>query len=293
MFYVLPLAPSLIPLIAAALICVEFLPVPYPISKIDTPQFYFDIAAQSEDFTIAELPMNWDRPTPLLHQTTHGKRLLTAYTSRDNPLELAWRTPVFQHWKNLGPDILDQPLKQIAPTIFYDFNLRYIVLDYWQMPPGPERDQTEQWVASALPDDLAPIYDDGRLKVYHSPSKAETTPYLSLGDGWGQRVEDQKGFISRTFPIASNQPAELFIHHPQNQSLLLTITAATPQETTTTVVISTEGQPIDEFQVTSTFSTYTIALPLFTKDIVKLSFQAQQDNPVIIRRISLNPKSNL
>ena len=89
-------APYLIAGAAIVLICFEFLPAPYPISRIDTPAFYYQLATETDDFTIAELPMNWDRPTPLLHQTTHGKRLLTAYTSRDNPLELAWRTPVFQ-----------------------------------------------------------------------------------------------------------------------------------------------------------------------------------------------------
>src|SRR6185295_3150161 len=97
----------------ALLVCLEFLAVPYPISLIDTPSFYFDLAKQPEDFTIVELPMNWDRPTPMLYQTVHGKRLLTAYTSRDNPLELAWRTPVFQQWRYLGSDIIDQPLNVI------------------------------------------------------------------------------------------------------------------------------------------------------------------------------------
>jgi hypothetical protein len=88
-----------LPLLATFLICFEFLPIPYPVSQIDTPSFYFELARQPDDFTIAELPMNWDRPTPMLYQTVHGKRLLTAYTSRDNPLELAWRTPVLQHWR--------------------------------------------------------------------------------------------------------------------------------------------------------------------------------------------------
>ncbi|MCB0015738.1 MAG: hypothetical protein KDE34_27675, partial [Anaerolineales bacterium] len=73
-------------LLAAGLICFEFLAAPYPLSPITIPPFYFDLAAQPDRFTIAELPMNWDRPTPLLHQTVHGRPLLTAYTSRDNPL---------------------------------------------------------------------------------------------------------------------------------------------------------------------------------------------------------------
>ncbi len=274
-----------LPFLAALLICFEFLAIPYPISKIDTPAFYFDLAAQPEDFVIAELPMNWDRPTPMLYQTVHGKRLLTAYTSRDNPLELTWRTPVFQHWRYLGPDIIDQPLVVIAPTIFYDFNLRYIVLDYWQMPPGPERAATEYWVAQALPN-ATPIYEDGRLKVYHSPPKGETRPYLSLGEGWSKRQEDADGLVTRTFSV--KQPAELFLHHPPNQPLTLEITAAIAHGPAQDLALLAEGKVVGTITVTPTFSTYLVVLPALSSQPVKLSLQADNlTQPVSVRRLSL------
>ncbi len=276
-----------LPLLAAALILFEFLAIAYPISKIDTPQFYFDIGKDTEDYIIAELPMNWDRPTPFLHQPAHRKRLLTAYTSRDNPLELAWRTPVFQHWQNLGPDIIDQPLDQIAPTIFFDFNLRYIVLDYWQMPPGPERDGTERWVAAALPG-ASPVYDDGRLKVYQSPPKEETTPYLSIGDGWGDRQDDGNGLISRTFPANKGQQPELFVHHPQNQALMLEITAATDQGIKQSLTIFAGDEALGTFQVGQSPSTQVIALPPLDSPLVKLKLKA--GNPsgnITVSRVGL------
>ena len=275
---------TMLPLLATLLICFEFLPIPYPISKIDTPQFYFDLAAQPEDFAIAELPMNWDRPTPMLYQTVHGKRLLTAYTSRDNPLELAWRTPVLQHWRYLGPDIIDQPLSVIAPTIFYDFNLRYIVLDYWQMPPGPEREATERWVAAALPG-ATPIYDDGRLKVYQAPPKQETQPYLTLGDGWSKRQENGAGSVTRTFSTGKSQP-ELFLHHPQNQPLILEITAAAqiPQK----ITLFVDAEPLTQIEVTPAFTTQVIVLPPLSGDLVKLRLSSDQSKgEVVVNRISL------
>jgi hypothetical protein len=277
--------PYLIPFLAVILICFEFLVIPYPISKVDIPQFYFDLAAEPEDFIIAELPMNWDRPTPLLHQTAHGKRLLTAYTSRANPFELSRRIPVFQHWRNLGPDIIDQPLEQIAPTIFSDFNLRYIVLDYWQMPPGPERTETERWVAAALPEGYAPIYDDGRLKVYRSPDKMATEPYLSLGQGWAERREQAQGLVTRTI---SGRPAELFLHHPQSQALSLEITAATTGSDGRRLVILADEQPIDELEITSTPATYAITLPALDGELVKLSVQPDGPDGIVISRVSLN-----
>jgi hypothetical protein len=273
-----------LPLLATLLICFEFLPLPYPISKIDTPPFYFDLAREPGDFTIAELPMNWDRPTPMLYQTVHGKRLLTAYTSRDNPLELAWRTPVLQQWRYLGPDIIDQPLDLIAPTIFYDFNLRYLVLDYYQMPPGPEREATERWVAAALPG-VTPIYDDGRLKVYSAPPKQVTQPYLSLGNGWGKRQEDNDPIVTRS--LSANQ-TELFLHHPQNQALTLEVTATSPSEAALTLTLLAFDRPVGTIELTHNISTQAIILPSFADDLVKLSFRADNPTgPVFVRRLSL------
>jgi len=269
------------------LICFEFLPAPYPVSRIDTPAFFYQLAAETEDYTIVELPMNWDRPPPLLHQTTHAKRLLTAYTSRDNPLELAWRTPVLQHWRYLGPDIIDQPLAAIAPTIFYDFNLRYIVLDYWQMPPGPEREATERWLLAALPG-AAPIYDDGRLRVYQTPPQTETVPYLSLGNGWNQRQEDGPDSVSRSFTATETQGAEFFLHHPNSQTqpvtLELTARGASPQK----VTLLADNEPVASFELSETYSPQTITLPALTNDLVKLSLQPDQPgNRVWVNRVSL------
>ncbi|HEY84405.1 MAG TPA: hypothetical protein G4N96_04725 [Chloroflexi bacterium] len=167
-----------------ALICLEFLAIPYPMSAVDTPDFFYTLAKDAESYNIAALPMNWDRPSPLLYQTAHHKGLLTAYTSRNNPLDLSWRAPVFQQWRALGDDIIKTDLPAVAPTILRDFNLRYIVLDYYQMPPGPEREGTEKWVSAALPG-LQPFYQDERLTVYQSPEPAQRVPYVQLGDGWG------------------------------------------------------------------------------------------------------------
>ncbi|MCB0167438.1 MAG: hypothetical protein KDI79_24625 [Anaerolineae bacterium] len=272
-----------LPLLAAALICFEFLAAPYPLSPIHIPQFYFDIAAQPDRFTLAELPMNWDRPTPLLHQTVHGRPLLTAYTSRDNPLELAWRTPVLQQWRTLGPDIIDQPLDRVASTIFYDFNLRYIVLDYWQMPPGPERDATERWVAAALPG-IAPMYEDGRLKVYASPPKGETVPYLSFGEGWGDRQEQADGFVTRTLGDTEQPAAELFVHHPAGQSLTLELSVAGPSETP--LAIYAEDRLLDTLVINDSQAAYTIDLPPFEADLIKLRLEPSVD-PLVVSRVSL------
>lgn len=274
-----------LPLTAGLLICFEFLAVPYPISTIDTPDFYHRLATDPEEYTIAELPMDWDRPSPLLHQTTHGKRLLTAYTSRNNPLELAWRTPVLQQWRYLGPDIIDLPLEVVAPTIFYDFNLRYIVLDYWQMPSPAERAANERWVAAALPD-TSPIYDDGRLKVYPTPPRQNIVTYLTLGDGWSERQESETGQISRTFVAAGDDQPELFLHHPEERPLYLEITAAS--DTPQTLTLLANEEPVGSIELSGSLTPHTVRLPWLAAHIVKLNFIS--DNPgglIRVSRISL------
>ena len=174
------------------LIAFEFLAVPYPISQVDTPPFFQNLATDPGPYTIAYLPMNWDRPVPLLYQTTHRHKLLTAYTSRNNPLDLSWRTPVLQQWRTLRDDIIKTDLAALAPTILHDFQVRYIVLDYYQMPPGSEREGTERWVAAVLPNQPA-VYQDDRLIVYQAPEMTERRPYLQLGQGWGplQFIEER------------------------------------------------------------------------------------------------------
>jgi hypothetical protein len=282
------LSPALLSLLATGLICFEFLAMPYPVSKIDTPQFFYELAAQPEPFTIAELPMDWDRPTPLLHQTIHGKGLLTAYTSRNNPLELAWRLPVFQHWRYLGPDIIDQPLDQIAPTIFYDFNLRYLVLDYWQMPPGPVREATERWVLASLPAGFPPVYEDGRLKVYQAPPKNETRPYLSLGEGWGERQEGADGTVNRAFWTDAPQLPEIFVHHPQGQPLVLEITAAISGTESGLLQLFAGETQAGAIPLGPTLVEQKVSLPASIEELVKLNFVAMPSSAeVLVSRLGL------
>jgi len=175
-----------------SLICFEFMTIPYPMSLVDTPDFFKTLAQDKETYTIAALPMNWDRPAPLLYQTVHQKALLTAYTSRNNPLDLSKRTPILQQWRHLEGDIIKANLAEIGPSIFHDFNLRYIVLDYYQMPSGLEREKTEYWVKTALAEET-PVYKNDRLIVYQTPTMSERHAYLRLGEGWGElgQVQNQ------------------------------------------------------------------------------------------------------
>jgi hypothetical protein len=103
--------------------------------------------------------------------------------------------------------------------VLHDFNVRYVVLDYYQMPPGPERDRTEKFVAEALPG-VAPVLDDGRLAVYAAPAVDEPQSYLSLGEGWGPRAL-VRGRLVRSI----SGEASLLLHHPQGPGPVLAVEA--------------------------------------------------------------------
>jgi hypothetical protein len=134
--------------------------------------------------------------------------------------------------------------------------------------------------------EAAPIYEDGRLKVYQSPPKLDTVTYLTLGNGWSDPAPTESGGVMRTLVGNIENQAELFLHHPEGRSLFLQITAASevPQQLT----IFANDEPVSKIQVNKKFTPSTIRLPWQAGHIVKLKFLS--DNPpnsVSVSRIGL------
>ena len=130
------------------------------------------------------LPMSWDRPGYLLYQTVHHKPLTVAYISREDPRTLTERAPVLQHFRHLGPDILDFDLAAQGQQVLHDLDVRWVVLDRYKMPGGRERAYTEA-TARQIFGQQPPVYEDQRLTVYAVTPAVATAPYLVLGEGWG------------------------------------------------------------------------------------------------------------
>ena len=172
--------------LAGALICFEFLAVPYPMTEVEVPPFYRQVAQEPGDFVLMELPMNWDRPIHMFNQVYHGKKLIAAYFGKPNPLSIVEKTPVLQHFRYLGPDIIAQDISEIGTSVLASFNVRYVILDLYQMPGGREREVTLQ-LAEKVFGDTAPFYRDERLIVYRVEEPADPRPFLSLGQNWGRR----------------------------------------------------------------------------------------------------------
>lgn len=173
----------LIGALCLAFVLFEFLPAPYPMSPPDTPSWYRKLAEDTRPGAVLNLPANWDRPGYLLYQTEHGKPLTVAYISRDDPRTLVHRAPVLQHFRHLGPDIIDLDLREQGQQVLADLDVRWVVLDRYKMPGGAERGYTEA-AAAEIFGDQAPIFEDDRLTVYEVTGKGEHDPYIMLGEDW-------------------------------------------------------------------------------------------------------------
>lgn len=176
----------------------EFWVAPFPLSPPDTPDYYTNLAAQRSDWAVLNLPMNFDRPGYLLYQTVHHKPLTVAYISRDDPRTLTERVPVLQHFRHLGPDIIDVDAASVGPTILDDLGVETVVLDRYKMPGGRERTYTTA-LAQAIFAGQPPVYEDERLTVFTVSPPDIPRPYLVLGaTHWGPYHTGASGQPSRT-----------------------------------------------------------------------------------------------
>ncbi len=162
--------------------------------------------------------MNYDRPGYLLYQTVHQRPLTVAYISRDDPRTLTERTPVLQHFRHLGPDILAVDPVALGASVLADLDVEYVVLDRYKMPGGLEREYTTA-LATEIFTGQTPIFEDDRITVYRVATPAARLSYPLLGAlNWGPLTEDTEGQSAR----AVLGPAELsFVRAPAGAQVRL------------------------------------------------------------------------
>jgi len=209
---------------ALGIVCLEFLAAPYPMSLPETRPFHYQLAQEAGDFAVMDIPMDWDRPANLLYQTVHQKPMVSGYTSRDNPLAPAWRTPVLQTFRYLGPDVNSGDAHTLAATVLADLGVRYVIVHKTDLPPGEYR-QTTLALADAVFAGWPVVVEDDWLKVFRVPDRVSAPlPYLTLEEGWSAR-QWQAGQPSRA--IAGGL-ATLSAHMPASQLAHLEIEAYSP-----------------------------------------------------------------
>jgi hypothetical protein len=243
---------------ALGVVAVEFWVAPYPISVPETQPFHYRLAQETEPFAVMDIPMDWDRPANLLYQTVHQKPTVSGYTSRTNPMSPAWRTPVLQEFRYLGPDINLGDPQNLAFSVLTDLNVDYVIVHKTDLPPGDYRERT-----LALADEIFSgwpvVVDDDWLKVLKVPPTGTRRAYLVLGEGWAPREWSQGGPArSLARPLAS-----LVVHLPKPQTVHLEVEVRNTQGATSLEVLF--GQQVLSTQVVSqqevTLVTPNLALP--------------------------------
>jgi len=281
-------------LLCGALIAVEFLAIPYPSTPIAVPAFYQTLRAEQGNFAILELPINSDRPDPLLYQTVHEHPLISAYTSRTNPLSIVERTPVLNLLRTLEPDIIVYDASRIGLSVLADLNIGYVVNHPLTMGAGDERTITTQ-VLKQLFGARPPVVNEPNLVAYRVPSPAPYVPYLTLGEGWGPTEIDASGAKRRLACAGSSdggQPAglpicfgQLNVHQRTEQQMILRVKAWTPGTSAHITLWSQTGDklaPVGEVDLVTTSRMFEFLLSGDTH-LVALSGSA----PVIVESLEL------
>lgn len=264
----------------------EFWVAPYPMSPPDTPAFYEQIRGMADVRGILNLPMNYDRPGYLLYQTVHQKPLAVAYISRDDPRTLTERIPVLQHFRHLGPDIVDVDPVAVGRTVLTDLGIDLVIQDRYKMPGGLERSYTEE-LANAIFAGQTPLYADERITVQRVQPPATPIPYLALGAvNWGPLEEREDGHRQRAL---IGQSATLAMHYAPPQSQLQLHYRTLPG--VDLQIRSADGQTLATFPPAPDAAVgivdVTASTPSSSEATINLDLNTGQPNGVWIERITL------
>ncbi len=243
---------------ALAVVMLEFWVAPYPMSAPETQPFHYRLARESGSFSVVDIPLDWDRPANLLYQTVHQKPTVSGYTSRTNPLSPAWRTPVLQTFRYLGPDINAGDPRALAPTVLTDLNARYVIVHKSDLPPGDYRETTLS-LADRVFAGWPVVVDDDWLKVFQVPQIVDPLPYLVLGEGWAPR-EWRDGAPVRALadPVSS-----LLVRLPSPQTAHLELSAYS-LDSTATLEVAAEKEVVGTYvigQEPTVITTSDLVLP--------------------------------
>ena len=257
--------------ILAVVICIEFLAVPYPMSAPDTPPFYFTLAGDGEDYAVLNLPMDWDRPNYLLYQTVHGKRLTSAYTSRDNPLSLVDRTPFLQELRRPGmPHVAEGNPGDVGLSVLDAFGIRCVVIDLYQMPAEDQRRVTLAIVEQTF-GSQQPVYRDERLIAYRVDKQVAAVPFVRLGRGWAEELVVD-GEARRQF----HGDAEVVVHSPAERDVDLLLKLDSDDECAVTIMM--DGNPVGTYDIVGGVAELDIPLRV-----------VQGDNTIVLSTEPVNP----
>ena len=174
--------------VACALVLLEYLSTPCPLLPAQVSPFYIQLAQQSEDFAILELPLGLlSAGRSLYAQTVHNKRTVNGYVARASydAGAFVYSSPLLKSLElRIDPDPALHDLPREIGLLAQN-GIRYIVIHKTPMPPMPavEEDVLAAWKRLFGP---TPFYQDDEIIVYETRTVPDqsTSPRI----GFGQRL---------------------------------------------------------------------------------------------------------
>ena len=168
------------PLLVAALLAEHFA-APYPLTAVEEPAFYRQLAASTEPGAILELPFSMTRSGSLFGQTIHGRPIIGGYLSRPLAYPRLVLPPVAEP-ASTRTDFVPPADATTGAWSLHLAGVRWIVV----LLDDPKLNRAE--IDAFLRDYAAPtpLYTDARMAVYRP--LAGGTPGFSLRPdaGWYQ-----------------------------------------------------------------------------------------------------------
>lgn len=199
-----------------ALVVVEYIPTPYPLTTAEIPPVYEQLSHEPATYTLLEVPLQrpasqWYYTEWMVYQTVHGKWSCRGYISRGDPLFPFAGAPLFRQFAQLTPsdDIHYEDYRTLAGSVLNYYRIGYVVLERQRLA-----EQGRLADAQALVDELwagaGPAYEDDELSAYRvEPSPV--VPFTRLGEGWHEVEQKEWG----PFRWIARDRAELFVVLPE------------------------------------------------------------------------------
>jgi hypothetical protein len=200
--------PTLLAGAVGILILGEYCAVPYPMMRSVSPDWYTQLAQETGDFAVLDLPMD-DRVFDkryMFYQITHGKPLVEGHVSRLPREAFAFldSTPFLRELRqnNKTDPALVNVSYQLRPLAEAD--VRYLIL-HKEFPSSVHRRSTSSNKLAAWQDWLTfdPCYEDRDLIVYR------TEPILGRDFDVAHDMTDDMGLIRASFTPANVTQAGL------------------------------------------------------------------------------------
>lgn len=183
--------------VASALIVVEYLSTPWPTTAVTPPAFYKQLISDPTPYSILEIPSStsYQYATRVVYyQSLHHKKVIGGLNfARKQPAKFDQQKnkPVIRELLYLLPngepitDIVEYEPAAIAPSVFRDWDIRYIILNKTLVGEAGSKYTAENYRGTRAYIEeqlhLSPIHEDGELVAYQPvlPSE-ETFTYVGL-----------------------------------------------------------------------------------------------------------------